>query len=73
MADRISEPIHYTLGDIECRHIIETVANGEGFYVGNIIKYIYRYKHKGEPVEDLKKARQYLDFLIELIEKEESI
>ena len=35
-----------------------------GFCEGNVIKYLCRYKRKNG-LEDLKKARQYLDFLIE--------
>ncbi len=41
--------------------------NGLGFIAGNIIKYVVRYKSKNG-VEDLKKARHYLDKLIELEE-----
>ena len=33
-------------------------------YIGNIVKYLYRYPAKGTPLKDLMKARQYLDFLI---------
>ena len=42
-------------------------------YIGNIVKYLYRYPAKGTPLKDLMKARQYLDFLItneEVKEKE---
>ena len=39
----------------------------EGFYWGNIIKYILRWQNKNV-LEDLKKARQYIDWLIELEE-----
>lgn len=39
--------------------------NGIGFIAGNVIKYTCRYKNKNG-VEDLKKARHYLDLLIEL-------
>ena len=42
-----------------------------GFAAGNAVKYIARYKHKAEPVEDLKKARWYIDRLIQRIEKED--
>lgn len=41
------------------------VANGIGFCEGNVVKYVTRWKDKGG-VEDLKKARHYLDLLIEL-------
>lgn len=38
--------------------------NGLGYIVGNIIKYVCRYKFKNG-VEDLRKARHYIDMLIE--------
>lgn len=41
-----------------------TAEQLEGFYRGNVIKYLARYPNKGG-VEDLKKARHYLDKLIE--------
>lgn len=41
-----------------------------GFYVLNLVKYVRRYKGKNG-IEDLKKARTYLDRLIELEEKPE--
>jgi hypothetical protein len=39
----------------------------EGYFLGNILKYVMRYKHKNG-VEDLKKASTYLDELIALTE-----
>jgi len=39
--------------------------NGLGFIVGNVVKYVVRYKQKNG-IEDLKKARHYLDMLIEM-------
>ena len=39
--------------------------NNLGFGAGNIIKYLCRYKRKNG-IEDLKKARHYLDLLIDL-------
>ena len=44
-------------------------ANNLGFCEGNVIKYISRWKAKNG-VEDLKKARWYIDFLIESLENE---
>lgn len=41
------------------------VANNLDFPSGNVVKYVVRYKLKGG-LEDLKKARHYLDLLIEL-------
>ena len=66
---RTSDPInpsHYKQGGIECIEAIKA-ALGEGFpdYLrGNVIKYLWRYKEKGG-VDDLKKARWYLDRLIQ--------
>ena len=40
-------------------------ANVLGYFEGNVIKYVSRWRHKGG-VEDLRKARQCLDKLIEL-------
>lgn len=41
------------------------VANNLGYLEGNIVKYVSRWKDKGG-VDDLKKARHYLDKLIEV-------
>jgi hypothetical protein len=58
-------PSHYKQGGIECIEAIKA-ATGDGFigYVwGNVLKYLWRWPKKGV-VEDLKKARWYLDRLI---------
>ena len=44
------------------------VANNLGYLEGNIVKYVSRWKDKGG-VDDLRKARHYLDKLIEIQEK----
>lgn len=54
--DKAIQPIEYIL------------ANDLGFCEGNIIKYVSRYKDKNG-LEDLKKAKHYLEFLIEEVEK----
>ena len=36
-----------------------------GYLKGNVLKYLARYKFKGHPLDDLRKARVYLDWLIE--------
>lgn len=66
MNDNVKHPDHYTQGGIECIEAIKGMT-GDGFadYLrGNILKYLWRYKHKNGR-EDLLKARQYLDWLIE--------
>lgn len=44
------------------------ISNNIGYLEGNIIKYVSRYKEK-HGLEDLKKARHYLDKLIEEVSK----
>ena len=61
MADNIKEPAHYIANKIEQIDFI--IENNFNFCEGNVIKYISRYKRKNG-IEDLKKARQYIDFLI---------
>jgi|TARA_B100000497_G_scaffold108347_1_gene126471 hypothetical protein len=62
MTDNIKEPKHYTQYRIEPIDFI--ISNNLDFCTGNIIKYVLRYNLKNG-VEDLKKAKQYIDFLIE--------
>lgn len=65
--DKVNQPAHYINGKIECIDVIDTVTKdlpGElGFYEGTIMKYIWRWSRKNG-VEDLKKARWYLNRLI---------
>ena len=65
MSDRISAPEHYTFSDIEPKDAIW--AWQLDFYLGNVVKYIARAGRKAgvSKVEDLQKARQYIDFEIE--------
>lgn len=65
--DPVCHPSHYTTGKIECIDFIEDQKLG--FHAGNIIKYIVRHEHKGNPLEDLQKARWYLDRLIQQFSK----
>ena len=62
MDNPITSPAHYTQGGTEPIQFI--MSHNMSFLEGNIIKYVTRYKHKNG-VEDLLKARQYLDWLIE--------
>ena len=54
---------HYRAGGIQPVQYIE--ANGLGFLEGNVIKYVTRHRRKGG-AEDLRKARHYIDLLLEL-------
>lgn len=72
--DPVNKASHYNNGGIEC---IDAIAASmppteyAGFLKGQVFKYIWRYRLKGKPVEDLKKARYYLDRLIQITEREE--
>ena len=74
--NNVEHPSHYTSGKIEVIDFIED--QGLGFCLGNVIKYVSRAgkKHsadksdKEKAVEDLKKARWYLDRRIKEIEEE---
>jgi hypothetical protein len=68
--DLVNHPPHYTEGMIECIEAIEAQHTPEeyrGYLKGNIAKYIWRERHKGG-TESLKKARFYLNRLIEFDE-----
>ena len=41
----------------------------EEFCIGNAIKYITRYKHKSNPIEDLEKAQWYLAYAINILKE----
>jgi len=61
--DDINRPRHYTQGDVECIDAIKASMSDEAFFgylKGNVIKYIWRYRNKRAPLEDLKKADWYL-------------
>jgi hypothetical protein len=57
--DMVNHPPHYKRGGIETIDVVE--AWGLGYRLGNAVKYISRAGHKGHALEDLKKARWYLD------------
>ena len=66
-ADMVNHPPHYNRHGIEAIDAIQA-ATGEGFEYhlqATALKYLWRYRYKGKPLEDLKKARWYLDRLIE--------
>ena len=65
--DMVNRPPHYNTAEIECIDAIQA-ATGGGFKYhlqGTIMKYLWRYDHKDNLLEDLKKARWYLDRLID--------
>ena len=75
MSDMINHPQHYTLGKIEVIDFIED--KGLNFNLGNVVKYVARCGRKKSPgksmdakaLEDLKKARWYIEREIMIREK----
>lgn len=57
--DAVNHPSHYTRGKIEVIDFIEDQQLP--YHLGNVIKYIARAGYKGDKLEDLKKARWYLE------------
>jgi len=66
--DMVNSPHHYTVGGIETIDFIE--AKGLGYHLGNVVKYISRSTYKNNRIQDLEKAKWYLNRAIEQIEKD---
>jgi DNA-directed RNA polymerase specialized sigma subunit len=57
-ADPVNHPEHYKVGGIETIDFIE--AKKLNYNIGNVVKYLTRADHKGNKLEDLRKAQWYL-------------
>jgi len=68
--EMVDHPDHYNKG-------IETIDYIESwdmdFSTGNVIKYVTRAKHKEKSIEDLKKAKWYLERLIDSAENKNGV
>ena len=65
--DNVNSPAHYLKGKKETIDVIKDCMTDDeyhGYLKGNVLKYVSRYKFKGEPLEDLKKAQWYLNRLV---------
>ena len=65
--DLVNNPPHYNKGGVECIDAIRAALGSElfqGYCNGNTIKYLWRHRYKGKPLEDLRKAQFYLERLI---------
>lgn len=72
--DPVNHPVHYqSKNGLEAIDVIKAFTDDltgiEAVTTGNILKYICRWKHKNG-LQDLKKAKWYLEYLINHIEKE---
>ena len=76
MNDPVNHPAHYTAGGIECIDALESMATGypDSVLAGlawQVVKYVWRCPLKCKPLEDLKKARFYLNRMIDRLEAQE--
>jgi hypothetical protein len=69
MTDSVDHPPHYGGAGNAYEAIKVVEAWGLDFHLGNVVKYISRAGKKGDILEDLKKARWYLDRKIANLEK----
>lgn len=63
-SDPVNHPSHYTRTSLETIDVIEDMVKGwpsaSAYRLGNVLKYIWRHRDKGDPKENLKKALWYL-------------
>ena len=72
MSDSVEHPSHYNAGNVEAIDAIKS-ALGDAFLDycrGNVLKYVWRCRHKGNTLEDLRKAAKYLEWAIEEAESD---
>lgn len=67
--EAVDHPSHYNMGSIEVIDFIFDQGMGPDFCVANAIKYLSRYKYKNKPIEDLEKAKWYIEYLINELKK----
>lgn len=59
--DLVNHPPHYQSNGMEVIDVIEAFGLDRNLYRGNVVKYVLRAGKKGSEVQDLEKARWYLD------------
>ena len=72
--DNVNNPRHYNKEGVECIDGIKSSMSEKeflGYLKGNTIKYLWRYDYKEKPLEDLQKAKWYLDKMINIIHTNE--
>lgn len=83
--DMVNHPSHYTFGKVECIDALESMTKGYNVFDGSkegpcvfaslawqVVKYVWRAPLKGKMLEDLKKAKFYLERLIAKVEETEN-
>ena len=70
--DMVNHPSHYCQNGIECFDVIKAAIGEDGFKnfcEGNAIKYMFRARYKHNYLEDIKKAKFYLEQVIKIHER----
>ena len=72
MADNVNNPWHYNQAGIECIDAIKASLddNYQDYCKGNVMKYLWRYRLKGKPNEDIGKALFYLKEIERILKDE---
>lgn len=77
MENAVKRPSHYMLEDgTEVKNHIRSILGDEGFKswaIGNAIKYVSRYKDKGKPEQDLKKAQENIQMVIDVLGEQDDL
>jgi len=70
MIDLVNKPPHYNKGGVEAIDYIKQQLGKDfpAYLEGSAIKYIHRYKYKDQNIQDLQKAKWYIEKLIEYYE-----
>lgn len=73
----VKRPSHYMLEDgTEVKNHIRSILGDDGFKswaIGNAIKYVSRYKDKGNPIQDLKKAQENIQMVIDVLGEKDDL
>ena len=67
MSDPVNSPEHYKMGGVECIDAIRAQMTEDeylGYLRGNVVKYLWRWRHKGGS-ESLEKAQWYLSRMLD--------
>ena len=74
--DMVNQPPHYNQDKVECIDAIEAMLSPEeyvGYLRGNSLKYRWRFRYKGKPVEDLQKANWYEQRLLTFMKENKDV
>ena len=71
--DLVNQPPHYKKNKVQAIKVIEAGLGDQGFQdylLGQVFKYLLKFKHKGKPIEVLEKAEWYENKLMEVLKNE---